>query len=98
MTNKPQGVVGVLSDDRGHVICSVSDFDTSGYGGYTKQEAQQYRVKLKLADAAIRAYCSDIIADVIDTYRREEIINDLIRKKGFVRTLLPVGYDEEAAA
>jgi hypothetical protein len=95
---KTKGIVGILSDSSGSVICSVSDFDIDGYNGYTLLEAQKYRVEVALADAAIRAFCSDFMADVIDTYRRQEIVNSLIRKKGFTRTFVAIGYDDEASS
>lgn len=94
LTEQPQGVVGILTGPDGYVWSSVTDFDRSGYGGYTQQEAQELRVKQALSYDFVRKTCSDVVLSVIQPYRCDEIVWALINQKGFKRTLVPVGYDD----
>jgi hypothetical protein len=91
----PKGVVGILTGPDGHVWASVTDFDRQSYGGYTLKDAQELRVRKQLAYDFMRATCSDIVLSVIDGHTCEEIVRDLINKKGFKRTILPVGHPVE---
>lgn len=91
----PQGVVAILTDPTGHVIASVTDFDRSGYGGCTLREAQEMRVKQQLAFAVMRAYCSEAILGVFDNYQCAEVLNRLVRQKGYTKTIIAVGHADE---
>lgn len=90
----PNGVVGVLTGPDGYVWASVSDFDSSGYGGFSLQEAQTRRVKQALALKFLDSTCNDIVVSVLDPHRCEEIVWALCSKKGFKRTIIPVGYED----
>lgn len=93
MTKTPKGVVATFTDSTGHVVASVSDFDRSGYGGYSLQEAQRFRVRRKLAHAVVNAYCSPVIVKALSEFDCAEIINKLTREQGFTETIIPIGYD-----
>lgn len=95
MSKTPQGVVAVLTDHTGNVIASVSDFDRSGYGGFTLRQAQEMRVKEQLAFAVVRAYCSDAILGVFERSECGEFVRRLVRQKGFTQTIIPVGHPDE---
>jgi hypothetical protein len=92
-----KGIVAILTDPKGRVVASVSDFTHDGYGGFSLQEAQEHRVKRHLAFAVIRAYCSDFIIPAIEPYDCEQIVARLTRQHGFTRTLIPIGHAEEKA-
>lgn len=85
------GCVGVYTDEAGHVIASVSDFNLSRYGGFTLYEGQKIRVQRLLAVAVIDAYCSSVITCAMDTYDCEQIVRKL---KGQM-TFVPVGHANE---
>jgi hypothetical protein len=91
-TATPVGMVAIFADKQGRIIESVSDFDRSGYGGYTLQEGQKMRVQRRLAWAVIKAYCSEMILDGFDDGDAERIVQRLCRK-GATVTLIPVGED-----
>jgi hypothetical protein len=95
---KAKGVVGVFSGPDGRTICSVSDFECDMAAGISRQEAQTYRVNRKLARAIVQAFCSDVIADVIDQYRCDEIMGKLMSRSGYVKSIIPVGYEDEPDA
>jgi hypothetical protein len=90
------GVVVVLIAPDGRMVVSVSDFNRSGYGGFTLQEAQTMRAKEALARTAIRAFCNDDLADVIDRYRAEEIIRALCDKKKYRVEMIVIGHKDPA--
>jgi hypothetical protein len=96
MSKTPKGIVATFTDSTGHVVASVSDFDRSGYGGFTLQEAQRYRVRRKLAYAVLNAYCSPVIVKALSEYDCRAIIDKLTRESGFTETIIPIGYDEAA--
>ena len=88
----PQGVLVIVHWPDGDVLASISDFDRSGYGGFTLFEAQRMRAKDAAKREAIRKLCHDDVAFSIDSYRASEIIADLINKKGYSLTVVPIGY------
>ena len=94
--SEAKGVVAILTGPDGYVWASVTDFDRQSYGGYTLQDAQEMRAKKQLAYEFMRATCSDIVLSVIESYRCEEIVTDLIRQKGFKRTILKVGHEDSS--
>jgi hypothetical protein len=85
---EPPGCVGIYTDDEGRVIASVSDFDRSGYGGFSLYEGQKVRAQRKLAVAIVDAYCSSVITRALDSYDCEQIVRKLKGKMTFI----PVGH------
>ena len=92
-TKTPPGIVGIFTDKFGRVVETVSDFTTDGYGGFSLRQAQTYRVKTRLALAVVRAYCSDMIFDGLETYDCERIVQRLVTK-GATTTFIPVGHED----
>jgi len=88
----PAGVVGVYVDREGRVIASVSDFDQSGYGGFTLLESQERRAKPKLERAVVDAYCSHVVFNALDAYDFTEIVSKL----SGMMTFIPVGHGRES--
>lgn len=87
----PLGCVGIYTDEEGHVIVSVSDFDRSGYGGFSLYEGQRLRVQRALSAAVVGAYCSRVVTRSLDTYDCEQIVRKLKGKMTFI----PVGHTQE---
>ena len=93
-TAEPKGVVAVLTDDKGRVAVNAADFGLDGYGGYTLRDAQTLRVKGRIAVAFIRAYGSDAICKVTETYDAEQMVRRLCDQHGWKLTIIPIGYDD----
>ena len=91
-----RGVVAVLTSQEHGVVVSVSDFDESGYGGFTLREAQEIRARRNLAYAMVRAYCSNVILDVMEPYDCEQMLRKLEHKGSHKVTLIPVGHPDDA--
>lgn len=87
----PPGCLGIYTDEEGRIIASVSDFDRSGYGGFTLYQGQRIRAEKALAHEIVRAYCSDVVARSLDTYGCEQIVRKLKGKMTFI----PVGHTDE---
>ena len=94
MSKAPRGVVAVFTDKLGRVVASVSDFESSGYGGFTLRQAQEMRAERQLAYAVVRAYCSEMILEGFETYDCEQILRRLVHKGARV-TLIPVGHPSD---
>lgn len=85
------GCVGVYTDEQGQVIASVSDFDKTGYGGFSLYAGQKIRAQRALVIAVVDAYCSKVIMDALDSYDCEQIVRKLKGKMTFI----PVGHVNE---
>ena len=96
MTRKPQGVVAILTGSDGHVWATATDFDQSGSGGFTWQEAQELRAKRQVSTNFLRSTCNSFIANVISDYQRDEIMRKLCHENGFKLTVVRIGYGEES--
>ncbi len=93
--SKVQGVVAIFTDENGHVIASVNDFDRSGYGGCKLVEAQRMRAERMLAYAVVNAYCSPRLVRAIEDYQAQHIVRRLITDHGCKRTIVEIGYGTE---
>jgi hypothetical protein len=91
----PKGMIGILTDETGHVVAAEADFDHSGYGGFTTAQAQKVRLKQAVAFAMIRAYCSPVVVKAMTGYRVEEVMEELCRHHGFRLTWKAIGHDPE---
>ena len=87
----PKGIVAVWTDDGGRTTVSVSDFDLSGYGGFTLQRSQEIRAKRSLQIEIVKRYCSPAVSDVLESYDCERIVDKM---KG-VMSFIPVGHENE---
>lgn len=93
-SDTPAGVIGIALYPNGHELASVSDFNLSGYGGFTLHESQEQRVKDKLAREVIRAMCADAVYEVIENCDCRKIWNALVRK-GYICKYIRVGEDRK---
>lgn len=90
-----RGVIAVLTNNHGQVITNAVDFDGFHPSGFTVLEAQKMRIKTAIAEAMVKAYCSeDIVESVIARGRPQEILQHLVDKKGFTVTIIPIGHDK----
>ena len=88
------GVVAIYTSKEGAVIASVSDFDRSGYGGFSLLEGQTMRAKRALSHAVIHAYCSEVLSRVMETYDCERLLDRMVRDGAHI-TIVPVGQKDE---
>jgi hypothetical protein len=77
----------------GRVIASVSDFNTSGYGGFSLRQAQEMRVKRSLAHEVMDKLSSPLICEAIDTYDAEKIVNSMCSRCGCRVEIGSVGHE-----
>lgn len=94
MSEKPKGVVAILTRGDGHVVASASDFETSGYGGHTLAEAQSIRARNALANEAMRRMCNSDVAEVMRGYDASQLVQALCRSKGYRVTTEEIGHEE----
>jgi hypothetical protein len=88
----PPGVVALFIGKDGRVIASVSDFDTSGYGGFTLQQAQEMRVKRSLAHEVLDKLSSPLICEAVDTYDAQKIMDSMCSRCGCRVEIVAVGH------
>lgn len=89
----PSGVVALFIGKDGRVIASVSDFNTSGYGGFSLQQAQEMRVKRSLAHEVMEKLSSPLICEAIDTYDAEKLVNSMCSRCGCRVEIVAVGHE-----
>lgn len=65
----------------------MTDFARDTYGGFTLQESQEHRVTDRLARAVVKALSSSLLADNIDTYTCQRILEKIPGKVH----VLPIG-------
>jgi len=87
------GVVALFIGKDGRVIANVSDFNTSGYGGFSLQQAQEMRVKRSLAHEVFKSLSSPLIFDAIDTYDAQKIMDSMCSRCGCRVEIIAVGHE-----
>ncbi len=75
-----EGTIAIFVNPRGDVIATACDFEKSGFGGFTLERAQEIRCKNQINREVVAAYSSPDLADNIDSYTCERIVEDLLRK------------------
>jgi hypothetical protein len=80
----------------GRVVASVSDFDRSGYGGFSLAEGQRHRCRNKLARAVVQETCSFAISDALELYDCGQII-ERMEHKGYRAHTVYIGHETEDA-
>ncbi|MDB5606693.1 MAG: hypothetical protein JWP25_3593 [Bradyrhizobium sp.] len=90
----PQGIIAIMTSPDGDVIATATDFNRSGYGGYKLWEAQAMRAKDQVKWATVRAYCSPVVSDALDSYLMGQVA-DRLCSKGHKITLRAVGYPDD---
>lgn len=93
----PKGVVAVLTGPDGSAYSSLSDFDASGYGGFTLREAQELRLKHAIARDLVNGCCAGFIAKAMDAMDCDRVLRKLTSDHGFTLTFIPIGHDDEEA-
>ena len=94
-TPSPQGVILLLLWPDGSVLAQTSDFDRSGYGGFTVQQAQSIRCKDRLWRVALDRLANPIVAQAAGSYHGPAIIEEMCRKHGFRTHEIAIGYDDD---
>lgn len=86
------GVVALFIDKEGRVLANASDFNTSGYGGFSLQQSQEIRVKSSLAHEVLEKLASPLICAAVDTYDAKKIMDSMCSSCGCRVELVAVGY------
>ena len=89
---EPCGVVALFIGKDGRVIANVSDFNTSGYGGFSLQQAQEIRVKSSLAHEVLEKLSSPLICAAVDTYDAKKIMDNMCSRCGCRVEIVSVGH------
>ena len=92
--HKVRGVIGIFSDEDGHVIAHAADFALSGYGGFTLQRAQEIRVEERLATAICEAYASPRLVRAVPPHARHDIMRVLQRDHKCTVTMISIGHPD----
>lgn len=77
------GVIMILYNTEKTVVAQASDFERSGYGGFTLQESQKIRCKRAIARENVKKNCSTSLGDAISQNTAEDIMADVI-KNGYI--------------
>jgi myo-inositol-1-phosphate synthase len=88
----PQGIMAILVDSKGREVAHAADFNLGGPGGFSQQEAQRFRAKRILASSVIKNLSSPLLADAIEGYDAEKIMNKMC-EGGCNLMIVPIGYD-----
>lgn len=94
--SEPQisGVVAVFISPDGRVVAEVTDFERSGYGGFTLEEAQRIRCKRALNRAVVSRFASDPLANAISEYSAESIVSEMVDKGGYRKHFITIGHGQ----
>ena len=95
VAESPRGCVMLCTDPQGNEIATITDFERSGYGGFTLKEAQRIRCKRQIARAVIDRYASPVIAENMAEYHRDSLLQSLL-KKGWRIHEIYIGYEGES--
>lgn len=91
----PSGVLAIITDAKdGCVLVTAADFDLSGYGGFRPDQAQRIRARKRAERAVVRAFCSSVVTDCLDSYDIERIVEAMERKKAIVTSFVLIGHDD----
>lgn len=88
----PSGVVALFISKDGRVLANASDFNSSGYGGFSLRQAQEIRVKHSLAHEVMEKLSSPLICEAIDTYDAQKIMDSMCSRCGCRVEMVAVGH------
>lgn len=89
----PVGVVALFIGKDGRVIANTSDFNASGYGGFTLRQSQEIRVKSALAREVLDKLSSSLICEAIDTHDALKIMASMCSRCGCRVEIVAVGHE-----
>lgn len=93
----PKGVVVIVSGPDGYVWAHAADFDRTAPGGCTLLEGQEARARERVALKFIAATCNSNLGDVFEPYEARQLLDRVVRKRGFHLTVVPIGHADCAA-
>ena len=99
MTEKtdPQGVIAIMTLPTGHVAATHADFERQGYGGFKLWEAQKHRAGDTVKRMAVRAYCSEMVTQHLESYTLDRVAEDLMQRGKWRITYRAIGYPDDVA-
>jgi hypothetical protein len=74
--NVPRGVIYLLVDDRGGVAGTGYDFDSYGYGGFSKDQSKEIRAEKAMFRDFARNYFGPLGEEFLDEFH----VRSLVRK------------------
>jgi hypothetical protein len=89
----PKGVVAVFVGPDGHAVANAADFDYSGYGGFSLEEAQIIRVKDAIARKVAEAFASTEFTKHLDRYRLQEVLRQMQDRDGYKLHIIGIGHE-----
>lgn len=90
----PSGMVAILTRGDGVVMATAADFDPKSPGYGRIEDAQRGRTRIALANALVRATCSDDVADTLRGYEAERLMEKLCVEKGYRVTIIAAGGED----
>jgi len=87
-----QGVIVIITDDKGNVLSHGADFDNQVYGGFDKKTGQEKRARSQAEQNLMRDYLPSIIDDAIMPLTRNSIMRDIYSYGKLSITFRYVGY------
>ena len=87
----PPGIVAVLVGRDGREVAHAASFSRSAPAGFGLAEAQESRCRILLASAVMRALASPLLADNIDSYTAQRIVESMC-SNGCRIVIVPVGH------
>ena len=94
MSEHPKGIVCLITDKNGREMAAATDFDTSGYGGFTLQEAQTIRAKDAVYRKLIHNLCSADMANAIGSHYSQQIFQQMQHTAGYTLHTIKIGYED----
>jgi hypothetical protein len=94
---EPQGIIAIMTLPTGNVAATHADFERQGYGGFKLWEAQKHRAGDAVKRMAVRAYCSEMVTQHLESYTLDRIAEDLMQRGKWRVTYRAIGYSEDIA-
>ena len=86
--NTPTGIVMICTDKEGREVATATDFQQSGYGGFSLQRSQEIRCQRTLVRAIIDSYASPIIAQCMMNWHQDELVKKMVDEHGYRITII----------
>lgn len=88
MSETPTGMVAILTRSDGSVVATAADFGGLSPGYSEVTAAQELRSRAALANAMVRDLCVPDIAEVMQGYDAERLLDKLCQRKGYRVTVI----------
>jgi hypothetical protein len=93
MRDDIKGVIALFIDKEGNITAHAADFSKEVFSDGKLRDVQEYRAREKLFSEVIHTYCSPVIAQAIDRYRRAEIVRTMCNTHGAKLHFIDIGWE-----